>query len=178
MWRACPHEASGKLIEVGLANDECTGGLEQPNSPCVTVWRIGVGGARSRRRKAGNIDVVLDGLRYAIKGQATVALGRKRACLADDHGFFTQADEDCGIIDLANAAKRSLDRLHECGCVGPMRGQQRSNSMGHKQSPAKTAGATGSMQGAGHCRQPRCLRISWQARLTVLIDSRDRKSVV
>src|SRR5262249_9662144 len=89
--------------------------------------------------------------RYAIKGQATVPVARKRLCFAYDSGFFAQADEDCGIIDLANAPKRSLDRLHGCGRVGPMRLEQRSNGMGHKQSPSTPADAVVSMQGAGHC---------------------------
>jgi hypothetical protein len=167
-----PRRPPGKLIEIGLANNECAGWLEQLNSLCLTVWGVGVGRTGSRCRKIGEVDVVFDRHRYAIKRQATVPFGRKGACLTHNSGFFTQANEDRGIIDLPNAPERGLDRLDRRGRVGPVHGQERKNGMGYEGGLHLCADPIDSMRGGAHRRQARRLRIFGQGRLTVVLDSR------
>lgn len=111
-------KASGKLIKVGLANNVGAVGLQALHS---------LGHDRACRRRPDTPPlsqaVVFDGHRYAIKWQTTVRRSRKHSCVAHDSGPLAQANEDCGIIDLAGCAGTSYRSSPWVLRPGPMRGR-------------------------------------------------------
>ena len=63
--RPGPDEPRGELVEVGLADGHGAGGQEALDRRGGTFRHVGVVGATRRRRRTGEVDVVLDGERNA-----------------------------------------------------------------------------------------------------------------
>jgi hypothetical protein len=93
--------------------------------------RIGEGRAGGGCRQSGDIDVVLHGNRNAVQRKLRALLGGQAFRLRQRFLFVAQADEDRGIVVIANAGKAARDGLRRRKDSGAVRGDNRGDGFSH-----------------------------------------------
>ena len=92
---------------------------------------VGEGRARGRRRQAGDIDIVLDRDRHAVKRQLGVFACRERARFREHLGLVAQADEQSRIAERADALEALRHRVFRCSPSRSMQVRYFSNRLCH-----------------------------------------------
>jgi hypothetical protein len=103
------------LIQIGLADDNCTGALEAPNRLSIFFGLVRESRTGSGRRHARDVDVVLHHYRHAIQAAFVV----QHSGLGDSFVLVAERDENAGVaerLDACVAAPDSLRGRHNTLC--------------------------------------------------------------
>ena len=137
--RAHADQAGGELIEIGLADQNRAGRAQPRYRGCVVRRHIGERRATGRGGQAGDVDIVLYRNGNAIQRKLRGILRAQSFRLGDRRFFAAQADEDGGVVVIANPRKASRDGLRGRGGAGAMRGDDRSDRFSHARPRAGTS---------------------------------------
>ena len=137
--RAHALEPGGKLIEVGLADDDRARALEPRDAGRVFIRHIGEGGAGGGGRHPGDVDIVLDSHGDPVQRAIGAARSGKRLRLGDRVRLFAQRDKNRGIAMRADARVSARHRRLEA-CPRAMRRHNRRHRLARHapRSPAVT----------------------------------------
>ncbi len=123
--RAHADEAGCELVEIGLADDDRAGRAQALHRGQIMRRRIREGRAGRGGRKSQRVDIVLHRDRHAVERQAGGIPCGKLLGLRDRVLLVAQADEDCGIVVIADALIGSRDGLRRRDRARAMRGHNR-----------------------------------------------------
>ncbi len=108
--RAHADQPGGELIKIGLADDDSAGGAQASDHRGVLVRLIGIGGAGCGGEKLGNVDIVLDRDRDAVKRAIRPCAGQGTR-FGDRLRLIAQADEQGRIAIGAQPRIAARDRF-------------------------------------------------------------------
>ena len=149
--RAHADQTGGELVEIGLADDDGAGRAQSGDGGGVVRRRIGKGRAGGGGRQARGVDIVLHRDRDAVERQPRRHPFRQRFGFRQRVLFVAQADEDGGIVVVADPRKAARDSLRGRHRAGAMRGDDLGDGFSHgmPRSERRTHSA-----GAGKGRRP------------------------
>ena len=107
--RAHAHEPGGELVEIGLADQDRTGGQQAGHRGRRLGRPVGKARAGRGRGQSGDVDVVLHGERHAPQRQHAPVLRRERAGGRQGLRLGHERDEDAGITGRGD---RGVDLPH------------------------------------------------------------------
>ena len=113
--RADADEAGGKLIEVGLTDNERAGFAQPSDADGVFVWTIAKGRTGRRGRQAFHIDIVFDGDRDAVKRQRCLVGLAQSARLGEELRLVSKRDENRRVVVGADACVAPRDDVRRTG---------------------------------------------------------------
>ena len=125
--RAHADEAGGELIEIGLADDDGAGRAQFCDRRRILRRHIGEGRAGGGGRHAQRVDIVFHRDGHAVKRKLRGILLRQRFGFRQRVLFVAQADEDGGIVVVADALIAARDGLRRRHGAGAVRGDDRGN---------------------------------------------------
>ena len=129
--RAHADQSRGELVEIGLADDDGAGRAQPGHRGRILRRRIGEGRAGRGGRKAPGVDIVLHRDRHAVERKLRGILRVQAFGFGERVLLVAQADEDGGIVMVANAPIGAGDGFGGRQRPGAMRGDDRGNGFGH-----------------------------------------------
>ena len=115
--RADADQAGCELVEIGLADDDGAGRAQSCDRRRILRGRIGEGRAGRRGRQAQRVDIVLHRDRHAVQRKRCGILRGQRLGLRQRLLLVAQADEDGGIVVVADALIAARDGLRRASAV-------------------------------------------------------------
>ena len=124
-------QAGRELVEIGLADDDRAGRAQPRHRSGVVGRRIGKRRAGGGGRQAGDVDIVLDRDGNAVERKLRGIFRAQRLGFRQRLFFIAQADEDGGIVVIANALIAARHGLRRRNGAGAMRGDDRGDGFSH-----------------------------------------------